>query len=456
MNSDDLFSAIGTAEEKHLQQSETPLIKKLRPWIALAACLCILITSVLIFRPDTSSPVPILTDVLPEHHISDEQILLTNTQTAEVSYSDFNFMLSVYSMPDYQFLTKMSIEAKVLGVLPDVYTFPGALSTAPRYHVLHLQVLDVIVGENMPREIYYLIPDFLSTDLGEYDSLIMAVQQQGLENYTMINQTQQRAETFSILFHCGSFDPDQGGVLAFKDGTLDTGLWKIAGWNCDKEGYTPEHLLSDKCPNYPGKLGRSLEQTKQVIRQLYDKLGQNYYNVIRSDTPAVSTNADLDWQEAQALLDYVQPFKNGIFEQSAQLGQIQYQRLINGLRTNEYHTIYYEDKKVTSSGVQFTQEDLQQLPDIDAAVNAISDMPRRSDQYPFFCGIRGWYWKTEDGIYAVLGACWGSPTTEKSRIPSCVIVSSTQLVYYLVKPDGSWQETTQEELSETIGFIPYI
>lgn len=418
-----------------------PRKKLLHVLFAVAVCLCILfVILALLPRP-------------ARRYISTETIDWCKKQTAELSDSS-NASVTEYSAPYYQFL-QISIEAKVIEVLPDIYTTAGAIATSDRYRILRLRVRDAILGENMPDEIYYLLPNFLSTDLKEYDSLVMTVRQQGCENFVMINETQGRAEAFSFLFSSGSYDPDQGAVLAFNNGELDMSLWEKEGWDHDKrDGIdAPMYLLSDKCPQYPGKIGRNLKQTKHAILEQWEVESPRGVITNPDSVHALRTYDSLDWAEARQTLNYVQPFRNGVFVQVAHNGthnSYEYARYINGFRTNEWYGIHSNDQSVHSSDVHFTDDDLHQLPNPHRAIEALSQTTTRIDPETgnqlVFCGIQGFYEKSKSGIICTLNVYWGDPTIEKSRLPSCYVVSSIkEKDLYVVLPDGSWSEIVQEK-----------
>lgn len=438
---DSNLDANAQSPEPQPAHSKKPRKKLLYVLIATAVCLCILfVILALLPRP-------------ARRYISTETIDWCQKQTAELSDSS-NESVTEYSSPYYQFL-QISIEAKVIEVLPDVYTYAGAITTADRYRILRLRVRDTILGENMPDEIYYLLPDFLSTDLREYDSLVMTVRQQGCENFVMINETQGRAEAFSFLFSSGSYDPDQGAVLAFNNGILDMSLWEKEGWNHDNM-YMPTYLLSDKCPQYPGKIGRNLKQTKQAILEQYEKELQTGALSNLAFAHTLRTYDSLDWVEARQTLNYVQPFRNGVFVQVAHNGthnSYGYARYINGFQTNEWYEIYSDDQSVHSSGVHFTDDDLQHLPDMRSVMETLSQTTTRTDaetgKQLILCGISGSYKKTENGIYGRLTVSWGDPSVEKSRLPSCVMISTIkEKDYYVIYPDGSWIAVTQDEAQQ--------
>lgn len=449
MNLDDLFSAIGTATEEQLEKSEKRPNRVLRVLIPVAACFCLILTALLI---------PSLHREPARRYISSETIDWYLPKMAEGEDNAF-YMVSEYAAPYYQFMNALSVEARVLEVLPDVYSKLGTIGTSTRYHILHLQVLDTISGKNMPDEFYYLLPVNFDPNLTEYSSLIMTVYQLGYENYVMVNETLKRAEAFSFLFTYGSevyatgYEPDMGGILAFRGNTLDTGLWEKAGWNQeDKEGTTanPDYLLSEKAPKYPGKFGRNLQQTKKAIRQQFYNEYKKIYQTKDHRSAGVKTYDSIHSAEAKAILSYVHPFENGVFLPDATSTYLDFGRWINGFQTNEVYHINLTDQSVQSR-FHFTEEDLQQLPDTDSIIQSLSQDATRTDEKNgkelVFCGIRGRYQKTVNGIYCVLNRYWGDPSEKESRVPTCTLISSIkQTDTFIVLPDGTWREATEEDL----------
>lgn len=372
------------------------------------------------------------------------------------SLATFN-RVAIISEERYQFMMKMSVEAKVLEVLPDIYVDLGGYGTSTRYRVLHMQILDTLGGENMPDEIYYLLPVQYNADLTVYSSLILTLQQLEVENCVLVNETQQRAEAFSILF-TGAYDAEKGSVLPFLDGKLDTELWEKPGWNKDNNGkvYDIRYLLSDKAAMYPGKPYRNLRETKKTIRQqFYEEYeaGRKSGNIPNRGnlTGKVRSYDEIRSAEGKELLAYVQPFENGVFMPKVDVVSWGFTRYINGFETNEIHYILREDQSAHSKN-RFTEEDLQQLPDVTAIIEELNKrknahrIDQESGKELIYCGISGRYQKTTQGIYCILTRRWAIPLEEESSYPNGFVFSEWVREEIIVSPDGTWREATEEDV----------
>lgn len=370
--------------------------------------------------------------------------------------------------PTKQFGQTMSVHAKIEEILPDTYCLHDTYcrSTKVPYRILRLRVLDTIVGSNMPNQIYYLLPTYLSMDLLEYDSFILTVRQVGLEDYSVINATQQTMEAFTLLFEPWSKDACWGSVLAFSDGVLDPSLWEKAGWNHVKD-QVMEWIAPEGPAIYPGKLGRNIRDTKAAIlaaRQTAE--ADNWYTWL----PRVITSNDLYWKEARQALRYVRSagannfltceLVQGPINFTAYCADFLYIRYINGFPTNEYvsfRTRQYAPSSlwdtlrqgctlwevpnrfypgsVDYSYCQFTQEDLQNLPDLPALVERAKtfDPPKTEQPLQFRLElVTGEYVKYEGYVFAYATCYWRYCDEDGS--------SHLMPVYYRLFPDGTCDE----------------
>jgi len=374
---------------------------------------------------------------LPGQKISPDKLSWRINQK-NYAIEDANYSISQYAAPDYQFAGALAVEAEVIKVLPDIYIRPAQSSSSQRYRILYMRTKDVVYGENIPSEFYYLLPDFLSPGLKQYDSLIMAVTQAGSENFLMINESKRRVETFTMLFHCGYYDPDQGGLMAFKDGQLALSLWDMDGWNQSRESALYMTSAGEDHP-YPGRSYRDVQQTKDAILKQNALLAAQ--GVISFEEPAVITNDVFDWPEARELLEYVEPFKNGTFHTRYNTKtQIVFSRMIDGFITNEQITIDAKSKTQQHSGVYFTDADMKKLPDMVKIMEQVPAMEPPEEGLRF-CGITAEYRKVAEDIFGILYVQWGDPDVEESRLPTCCpVMKVRKSVLLLVYPDGSWKE----------------
>lgn len=449
MNREDLFDAIGATDEALLERSERKPGSFTKALIcATAACMALIISAGVLMnilrRPVVSidpaeeqtvkinTSIPLVHTVIPGSLDWDAERI--NTAKSSLSITE---NIQYYQGPSYQFIRSISVEARVLEVLPDLYLIPGESTGGDGFHILKLEVLDVIVGDNVPKEVFYRISENLDPDLTEYDSLILNMKQVGLENYLMINYTQQREENFTLLFGQGDYAPEFGAFLAFKDGKLDPGLWEKEGWNYQNWG--PNLVSGDTtahtdCIGYPGKLGRDIAQTKQAI------LDQQEYmkNKMPPVWTSVITRDYFDFSGAQEVFDYVDSLENGVFKQSYYASvhngaSLWFTRMINGFSTNERASvgISMKDGEITQSGcfydVHFTETDMKNLPDLSSVIrNMEAYIPEKYQGDRFsehFCGVSGRYDKQEDGtIIGTVTIDWGNSDYAESKGPSDIFV----------------------------------
>lgn len=440
MNERDLFAAIGETSEEMLKNSEKKPRVHWKGYLALAACLCLIVSFVaLAIQGEDVSPQP-----LPGQKISMEK--LDWVWDLDVHEPD-DGLGSMIEMPEYWFYTQfahmMSIEARVVDVLPDVYQFCTAPLDYPKYKILRLEVLETIHGENMPSYIYYLLPEYLSTDLQQFDSLIMTVKQIGCENTMMRNVTRQWMETFDYLFQhtldsnpFSWFKPQYGSVVAFTDGQVDSGLWELEGWN-DPNTWGPSLVSpSSVYPGYPIKQGLSLEQIKQRIRNEVESVKKQGKYEGRDD---VITNEAFDWPEAQAVLEYVKPFENGYFSvYCGETGEriVNFRRIIDGFGTDERICVNLDQKTVTWDN-KYSAENVATVPNVSSVVKkayfiAAPDTGVNGFQHDYRTVV-GQYKKYGDVVFGFVEIAWGYMNAIED-LPGPALFTRS---YLLVYPDGT-------------------
>lgn len=463
MNNEDLLEAIGSADEKLLEQSEKRKNVK-RNWIvSTVAAVAVFVLLFNIVWPNIAGMY-----AASNHQIVPGDPIWVETPSFEIpelsnNGSGIGGMLPATVNPWYQFCRAKSVHVKIKEILPDVYCKTNGLEA---YWVLHLQVLDTIVGENIPKEIYYLLPGYLSPALEEYDSFIMTVEQVGLENYMLVNATQKRAETFTLLFQSPKVDAFSyisevptylGAVLAFKNGTLDTGLWDKDGWNLGKEDLNAwtQNGMYDA---YPGKVGRSIADTKKAIQKVCEPFKREGFE----SRSSVIKSEYFDWPQAEEAFSYIRSWGIGAFaqyyfgdhfERQAYVryaDKVVYERIINGFRTNETIIIekrYEESLKsdddldeiyqnVEYSDARFTKEDVQKLPDLmkyrQIAENLAPPEVEPGNESLTLYRIQGEYHKSGEHVFGVLSLYWGY-ADEKGKLE--------KMTWLVVCPDGEYVET---------------
>ena len=437
MNEHDLLDAIGKTEETVLEASE----KRHIPWkflLTAAACLVLVLsTAFSLISPFLhSSP-------LPGQIISTER--LTWLHTGNLSDNDSQGSAE-QRLPPGQFSYQKSVEARVLDVLPDRYQFPNGICGSPQYRILRMELLDAIYAENMPSEFYYLLPEGLSAKLNQFDSLIMVVSQRGGEYNLMQNVDQSRMEAFSFLFTSGTFPPDYGALIACNDGKIDLSLWQLKGWKRENDYWQDALTDPENHLEYPGKQNRTVQEIKEAILRDIGKYGYSVH------TNYVFSNTDLDWDEAQAVVEYTKPFENGYFSSSVSPGNsITYNRLINGFPTNEYIRVSTDDQTI-SHDVQFTYEDIESAPNLTFQIffAAFRTPPKKKSGSPFvFRAAQGTYEKHGDHVFGIIRLSWGEKIKDAPH--TYPVYQSTYSSYLLVYPNGKTvQAKNRTELDRLI------
>jgi hypothetical protein len=432
MTEKDLLNALSDMEEGYIEHAAAALEgrgaygkrKRMRKFIALAAAICLVVTGVICQRIIFSLPL-LAASSHPEQ--------ITGTQGWIEGDHRSNAPASL-ATPGNVYSYAIAVSARVTEVLPDLYQIPGR---AEEYHILHLQVNDVIAGKNVPEEVYYLLAADLSPDLTEYTDIVFALEQISCENGIMLNTTKGRVETFDFLFDSyayPTYSQAEGYIVPFSNGILDTGLWEKEGWKEVGLKHLPASP-SDSLLYFPAYRGCTLEETKEMIRQkAYGVSGS------RDDgTRTVSKLSDFTSDAAQNVLEYVKPFENGVFYQNQQNGPWQsYTRLINGFLTDEVITLNSKTGAVTYSGDTYTEEHLQNVPDISALIQKLQEkepMPPHlwvtKDMTRNYYQIKGRYALVNDRVYGIVSVKWQYRDEQFDY--------HDDELYYLVSPDGSYR-----------------
>jgi hypothetical protein len=343
----------------------------------------------------------------------------------------------------------MVVHAKVIEVLPGVYK---DTLTNRCYHILKLETLEAIYVKNMPEEFYLRLSTDYSTDLKKFTSLVLSIQQVGIENYLLNNWDQAQIQAFSLLFEltgssAGPFYDSYGDLIAFTDGVWDKRLYKMEGW--ELSDYYIERLPTD----YPVRDGyTTIEDCKSRILQRISK---------QNSTPKkVYTAADIATGAAQEeLLAWVAPFKNGVYAQKFnKSGSVEYTRLINNFPTNE--TIYIGQDGAYRQSEHFTQDDLDSIPHLglfmlDMVFKIVTMDSPHADYYKnkpvslksFWA--EGKYYKVKGQVYGLVKVCWEYWTNDTVHYTDSGAFYDT--LYYLFSADGSYIIAERDEIAALLG-----
>lgn len=320
--------------------------------------------------------------------------------------------------PEFEFPTScFVVKAKVAENYTDLY-YGMQKSERSRYRMIRMETLEVIHGEDIPKNFLYLIPDSLYVDMSGYDSLLISMSQMGMENYVLKNITQQRVEAVDLpVFHDYQDDPSLGSIIAFTDGVFDESLWHTKSWHFGCQFGL--HRLD--YPEYSDLVVGRGDSERDVIENIHSEieedrawLGEEYR------VPSV-LKLEFTTSEAREALEYVAPFKNGVFSQSYapyhQDGRLLiFTRYINGCETEETVTINLDNEKVTYSEVRYTEEDMKRMENIgmQLALKAekyseeIPSPPHMSTEEKKLLNLilTAWYAKADGKVYGVIRTYW--------------------------------------------------
>jgi len=348
----------------------------------------------------------------------------------------------------------MTAVGKVQQILPDTYARLDALSAEPRYRVIVMEITESVYGKNLPSEIYLTVPTYLDVNvLLNYDEILFAFKQKGFENYVLANETQKRAEAFSMMFetvpgyHEFCFVP-------FTDGVLDISLWREKGWK--NRFYKEKYLLEffDDRDNFLVMSGDTLEQAKKSV---HNYLGKMYHTPL----DRVLYSEIFAYDEAKEVLAHCKPFENGIYSQEAYVqnrAAIFFERCIYGFATNEMIRISEKDGDVTYYGEAFTEVEIAMLPNIadffentnlDSLSPMHTDIPNGFETSKPM--LSGKYIKHGGKIYSVARVAWRM-TGELNNESGYYLDDS----YFIISEDGSATLIEREELRTLTGDDTFI
>ncbi len=348
----------------------------------------------------------------------------------------------------------MTAVGKVQQILPDTYARLDALSAEPKYRIIVMEITESVYGKNLPSEIYLTVPTYLDVNvLLNYDEILFAFKQKGFENYVLANETQKRAEAFSMMFetvpgyHEFCFVP-------FTDGVLDISLWREKGWK--NRFYKEKYLLEffDDRDNFLVMSGDTLEQAKKnVLNYLSDMYHTPLDRVLYSEIFA--------YDEAKEVLAHCKPFENGIYSQEAYVqnrAAIFFVRHIYGFATNEMIRISEKDGDVTYYGEAFTEVEIAMLPNIadffentnlDSLSPMHTDIPNGFETSKPM--LSGKYIKHGGKIYSVARVAWRM-IGELNNESGYYLDDS----YFIISEDGSATLIEREELRTLTGDDTFI
>lgn len=271
------------------------------------------------------------------------------------------------------------------------------------YRVFAMQVIDPLesgMETGSSGTFFYLLPSYLQGDLTQYDALLISMYQLP-HNFVLRNEDALIAVDY--LFTDPRRHPELGNLIAFTDGVFDESLWQDISWIY---GYQfIDHLLDRNDDRLLVFRGSTLEEALQRRQAQIEKLSE-------WAKPQTVKHYDFQTDTAKQAMDYVMPFKNGVFVPYGNSYTYGARRYINGCPTNEWIQIDMENETITTSDYRFEDADFENLPDLAAYIESL-DLSKIAPQHTdpsgkilIFNSAVGWYEKTETGVYSIVRIAW--------------------------------------------------
>ncbi len=318
----------------------------------------------------------------------------------------------------------ISVLARCQEILPDTYVFYDD-SEQTEFRLLRMETVELLGGLKMTEEFYYIIPVEYMTDYSLYHTfLICNMAQYSYEYFVLHNVTQDHAQRFhSVLFgYLNISFRDLGPYfLAFdENGNFDVSLWtSTESW--EKETKTAREWNPDLT---------TLDSWKS--HYYLDFLKEFEVNLLKEHMT----------EDEKKMLAYYTSEENGLFVPSyygwhlylSPKVQIHFTRYIDGYPTNEINTIYGNKSNTLYIRTSFTQDDLQRLPDLDAAMAQVMQsfqsgqiLPPHIEPYAEIMelkdySIRGWYAKTSKTVLGIVCVRFLFETEERSYVDDAYFI----------------------------------
>ena len=374
---------------------------------AIAACFLVIVSAVIVVpmlreddpgvipRPDNRPNIPIINGQIPSSapHYHGNQSSSGTSGEGQMEVDP----------------TGLSVTAKVVEALPDVYTFFDDWNQ-DEFRLLRMQTIKLLRGQEMVEEFYYLIPVGFSTDFSIFDSFVINnMAQFSYEQTVMYNKTQGKAEQLNLVvfgYRVYGYTLMGENFMAFDaNGRFDERLWtSSAAWIA----------ATDRASSVD-----TITQAERNIQN--DERHQDLYVHLLKDISG----------EAAKVLNHIKAFDNGVYVPKFSthiLGyspEVQYHatKYINGFATNEKVSIWCKEwtggdqDTYAFTKARFNGEDMSRLPDLSSAFESVKEaLNSGSVTPPHFnnqeklrnttSGIFGWYAKTENGVIGIVRVTW--------------------------------------------------
>ena len=340
------------------------------------------------------------------------------------------------------------VEVQVLEVLSDTYY---VTSSAQNYRVARLRVLDRIRGEGIPNEIYLLYPYYDQYVFDGFDTLILSLTQEGVENFMMVGKESRTVQYFPNMFEITrTRDLGYGSAIAFRDGVVDPKLWE----RCPN-GYKSAAYLLDE-PTYPATHGSTAEEVKENIRAILAE-GKRWH-ISSYGYDYVTVDDIFLTEEQKALLPYLAPNENSSFRQSISIFKDRvaatYERYVNGFATGEQIWLNFEHSgEIEKNETCYTEEEISRLPNIGGAIASLDPSALKPPHIDLSeteallsIQISGVYRKVDGKLYGIVKVIW-TYLYKDGYAPTYI----KDDCYFLYDESGNGQMIEREALNEFLG-----
>lgn len=399
--------------EKHIEQTERfrqqkqKSIAVWRRFGAIAACFVLISGAVIavsmlreddpgvITPPDNRPDIPIFNAQIPSpapHYYGNQ----SSSGTSGSGQTEVN-------------PTGISVTAKLVEALPDVYTFFDDWNQ-DEFRLLRMQTIKLLRGQEMVEEFYYLIPVEFSTDFSIFDRFVINnMAQFSYEQTVMYNKTQGKAEQLNLVvfgYRVYGYTLMGENLMAFDaNGRFDERLWTSnAAWIAETE----RALRVD-----------TITQAERNIQD--EEWRQDLFVHLLKDISG----------EAEKVLNQIKTFDNGVYVPQFTTTylrispEVQFHatRYIHGFATNEKVSVWCKEwtagdqDTYAYTKARFSEEDMNRLPNLLSAFESVKGVLNRgSVKPPHFnnqeklrnttSGVFGWYAKTENGVIGIVRVTW--------------------------------------------------
>ncbi len=455
-------------EDLLVQADKPPKGRRMR-WPAVAACVAVLLSAVLIplfvseppGKPDASQgesassrtedeSLPAFPALPPTVTVSDS---LSGNSLLFVEGSSADVSGGASAPPSFEFPIsgQCVVKAVLKEVLPDLYrplnVYHGYRPTT--YRLLKFETVEVLRGENVPDAFLYRLPSYLTGEFERYDCFFLSMRQIGLPGYTTVNTADLTVEKLPLpLFGATSGEPELGDVIPFTDGVFDESLWQEKSW---LYGYQfGRHLLDEQDPYLVVQRGYTEEDTEAAIRARMAEWSPPVERVIEL--------SDLEG-DAYAAVEELLSGEKGVFSHGISEPTVVFTRFIDGCQTEERVRVNFDTGEITYSEVCYTASDLQTMPAISQYVDALAAAyteqrptpPRVDPAGKYLCSLSvyAWYVKAGDTAYGICKTTWVYYEQGDFDAGESSYYYFDE-VYLLCTAEG-YRTVTQEELIELFG-----